>query len=145
VPGHWRPWADDVLDPVLDWRQLLRSAVRRGVASVAGKVDFTYRRPSRRASSVAGVVLPALHQPAPRIAVVIDTSASIDEAMLGRVLGEVAGLLSGLGVGRSDLRVICCDARAYRAQRVFDARDVRLVGGGGTDVGAGIRAAGELY
>jgi predicted metal-dependent peptidase len=77
--------------------------------------------------------------------VVIDTSASIDEAMLGRVLGEVAGLLSGLGVGRSDLRVICCDARASRAQRVFDARDVRLVGGGGTDVGAGIRAAGELY
>jgi len=144
VPTGWQRWADDVLEPVVDWRRALAAAVRRGVAHTAGRVDFTYRRPSRRATVVPEVIFPALRQPLPCVAVVIDTSGSMSDQMLAQALAEVGGVLSSVGVARHNLRVVCCDARAYEAQRVLDARDVRLAGGGGTDMGAGLVAATEL-
>ena len=64
--------------------------------------------------------------------------------MLGQALGEVGGVLRSVGVGRRQLRVVCCDAQAYEAQRVLDASDVRLAGGGGTNMGAGLEAASAL-
>lgn len=144
VPAGWRRWAQQVLEPAVDWRRVLRSAVRRGVAAVAGRVDFSYRRPSRRSSSSPGVVLPSLQQPRPVVAVVIDTSGSMSDGMLEQVLGEIAGLLTGLGIGRTHLHVVCCDAQAHPVQRVLDAHQVRLLGGGGTDMRAGLDAAAAL-
>ena len=35
-------------------------------------------------------------------------------------------------------------AKAFEAQRVMQARDVQLLGGGGTDMGAGLAKAAEL-
>lgn len=140
VPAGWQRWSDDVLEPVVDWRRLLRSAVRHGVADIAGRVDFTYRRPSRRASVMPDVIMPSPRQPLPTVAVVIDTSGSMSDGMLAQVLGEVSGLLASVGVGRNRLQVVCCDAQAYEAQRVMNAREVRLLGGGGTDMGAGLAA-----
>jgi predicted metal-dependent peptidase len=144
VPAGWQRWADDLLEPVVDWRRTLTAAVRRGIADTAGRVDFTYRRPSRRASVAPAVVLPSLRQPLPTVAVVIDTSGSMSDQMLAQALGEVSGVLRSLGIGRRNLSVVCCDAAAYEAQRVLDARDLRLLGGGGTDMCAGIAAACEL-
>jgi predicted metal-dependent peptidase len=144
TPAGWQRWADEVLEPVVDWRRSLRASVRRGVADIAGRVDFTYRKPSRRAAALPGIVLPSLRQPMPVVAVVIDTSGSMSDGMLAQVLGEVSGLLASVGVGRNRLQVVCCDARAYQAQRVMNARDVRLLGGGGTDMGAGLAATAAL-
>jgi predicted metal-dependent peptidase len=144
TPAGWQRWADEVLEPVVDWRRSLRASVRRGVADIAGRVDFTYRKPSRRAAALPGIVLPSLRQPMPIVAVVIDTSGSMSDGMLAQVLGEVTGLLASVGVGRNRLQVVCCDARAYQAQRVMNARDVRLLGGGGTDMGAGLAATTSL-
>ncbi len=143
TPAGWQRWADDILEPVIDWRRMLRAAVRHGVADIAGRVDFTYRRPSRRAAALPDVVLPSLRQPLPTVAVVIDTSGSMSDGMLSQILGEVAGLLTSVGVGRNRLHVVCCDAKAYQAQRVLNAREVRLLGGGGTDMGAGLAATDE--
>jgi predicted metal-dependent peptidase len=144
VPQGWQRWAQDVLKPTVNWRRQLAAAVRRGVADVAGRVDFTYRRPSRRAAAVPDIVLPSLRQPLPQVAMVLDTSGSMSDDMLAQALGEVGGVLRSLGLGRRNLRVICCDAQAYQHQRVLDAREVRLSGGGGTDMGRGLAAAGEL-
>jgi predicted metal-dependent peptidase len=144
VPAGWQRWADDLLEPVVSWQRVLSSAVRRGIADVAGRVDFTYRRPSRRASAVPDVVLPSLRQPLPQVAMVLDTSESMSDQMLGQALAEVSGVLRGLGVGRRRLRVVCCDATAYEAQRVLNAREARLLGGGSTDMGAGLEAASAL-
>ena len=144
TPAGWRRWAEDVLEPVVDWRRTLRAAVRRGVADVAGRVDFTYRRPSRRAAALPDVVLPSLRQPLPTVAVVVDTSGSMSDGMLSQVLAEIGGLLASVGVGRNRLHVVCCDARAYQAQRVLNAGDVRLLGGGGTDMSAGLAATLDL-
>ena len=141
LPAGWQRWADELLDPAVSWQRVLSAAVRRGIADVAGRVDFTYRRPSRRASAVPDVVLPSLRRPLPQVAMVLDTSGSMSDQMLGQALAEVSGVLRGLGVGRRRLSVVCCDASAYETQRVLSARDVRLLGGGGTDMGAGLEAA----
>ena len=144
TPGGWQRWADEVLEPTVDWRRQLAAQVRRGAADVTGRVDFTYRRPSRRASAVPDVILPSLRQPLPQVALVIDTSGSMSDSMLTQALAELTGVLRSLGVARRNLRVIACDARAYDPQRVRDLRAVRLQGGGGTDMGAGIDAAAAL-
>jgi predicted metal-dependent peptidase len=144
TPAGWRRWSDTILEPSVNWRRQLAAHVRRGAADITGRVDFTYRRPSRRASAVPDVVLPSLRQPLPQVALVIDTSGSMSDSMLGQALAEVTGVLRSLGVARRNLRVIACDAQAYAAQRVRDLAAVQLVGGGGTDMGAGLDAAAKL-
>jgi predicted metal-dependent peptidase len=72
---------------------------------------------------------------------VLDTSGSMSDSMLGQALAEVTGVLRALGVGRRQLKLLCCDAQAYEVQRVRNIGDVALVGGGGTDMGAGLGAA----
>ncbi|MDP8970933.1 MAG: VWA-like domain-containing protein [Actinomycetota bacterium] len=141
VPQGWARWADRVLEPTVDWRRQLATKVRRGVADAAGRVDFTYRRASRRASVTPDVVMPSLRQPTPNVAVVIDTSGSMSDQMLAQALGEVGGVLRSLGITHDRLRVIACDAVAYEAQAVRSLGQVELSGGGGTDMCAGLDAA----
>lgn len=135
VPAGWLRWAEQVLEPAVDWRRLLAAKIRHGLAHTAGRVDYTYRRPSRRA--LPGVVLPSLHRPLPAVSVVIDTSGSVTDGMLGQALAEVTGVLRAAG----RLTVISCDARAYRAQDVKRVAELRLGGGGGTDLREGFAAA----
>jgi predicted metal-dependent peptidase len=144
VPAGLRRWALDVVGGRVDWRKVLAAELRRGISEVAGAVDYSYRRPSRRASVLEGVVLPTLRRPVPQVAVVCDTSASMSDGELAQVLGEVDGVLRAVGVGPAAVRVLAVDAAAHTAQRVTSARQVELVGGGGTDMGAGISAAADL-
>jgi predicted metal-dependent peptidase len=140
VPGGWLRWADLTLRPQVDWRKVLRAEIRRAVAAVAGAVDYTYRKPSRRAEAAADVVLPALHRPQPEVVVVCDTSGSMHEGLLARALAEIDGLLTAQGLRRR-LRVLAVDTHVHAVSRVTSARQVTLAGGGGTDMGAGIEAA----
>lgn len=146
TPSGWQRWADEVLEPIVDWRRQLAVAVRRGLAVANGRVDYSYARPSRRAAAVPQIVLPTMRKPVPKVAVVVDTSGSMSDGMLGQCLAEVGGLLRRVGAssGRDSVRLISCDAQAYEAQRVLDVRAVQLLGGGGTDMGAGLAAAVEL-
>ncbi len=143
VPAGLLRWARETLAPAVDWRTLLAAELRRAVADTAGAADYSYRRPSRRASAVGDVVLPALRRPVPEVAVVCDTSGSMTDDLLARSLAEVEGLLRSLGVTRQ-VRVLACDAAAAPAQRVTSARQVELAGGGGTNMGAGLAAAAVL-
>lgn len=141
VPMGWQRWADDLLEPKVDWRKALAAVVRTGLASAAGCVDYSYMRPSRRASVTGNVILPALRRPLPAVAVVIDTSRSMSEHLLGEVVAEVEGILRGVGVGRSRIHVLACDTEVHKVQRVTSARQVQLFGGGGTNMGAGLDTA----
>ncbi|PRY18060.1 DUF2201 family putative metallopeptidase [Kineococcus rhizosphaerae] len=140
VPAGWERWAGDVLTPRVDWRRELHAVTRRAGAHVAGLRDYTYRRPSRRAAAVPGVVLPALRQPRPpRVVEVVDTSGSISDEMLAQVHAETEAVVRrchGDGV-----TVIACDAAAARPQRVRTLRELTMTGGGGTDMRAGLAAA----
>jgi predicted metal-dependent peptidase len=140
VPGGLLRWATELLHPKVNWRRLLAAELRRAVAQVSGAVDYSYARPSRRSAVAGDVVLPALRRPVPDIAVVCDTSGSMTGELLAMVLAEVEGLLRTLGLARQ-VRILACDTAVAPARRVTSARQVQLVGGGGTDMGTGIAAA----
>jgi predicted metal-dependent peptidase len=141
VPAGLQRWAEDVLGARVDWRKALGAELRRGITEVAGAVDYSYRRPSRRSSVMGDVILPSLRRPVPHVAVVCDTSGSMSPSELGQVLAEVDGVLRAVGVGPTAVRVLAVDAAVHTAQRVTSARQVELLGGGGTDMGVGIAGA----
>ncbi|MDN3354145.1 VWA-like domain-containing protein [Actinomadura sp. DC4] len=141
LPGGWQRWANEILEPTVDWRRVLAGAVREAVAWAAGAVDYTYRRPSRRTAALRGVVLPSLRRPLPAVAIVIDTSGSMGKDDLAEALAEVTGVLREVGVGGNRITVLACDADVQTAARVTSAQQVTLTGGGGTDMRVGIRAA----
>lgn len=143
-PGEAGRWAGRILEPRIAWEPLLAGAVRRAAGWTNGRADYTYSRPSRRQSSVPRVVLPGTRRPLPRVAMVVDTSGSVDDTLLGRALGEVDGALRALGVGDSSVTVLACDAAVHAVGRVRRARDAVLVGGGGTDLRVGLAAAAGL-
>jgi predicted metal-dependent peptidase len=143
-PGNaWR-WSEQILEPRIAWEPLLSRAVRRAVGWRNGDTEYTYRRRSRRAAAAPRVVLPGTHRPVPGVAMVIDTSGSVDDDLLGRALGEVDGALRGLGVSGTSVTVLACDAAVHAVTRVRRARDAALAGGGGTDLREGIGAAAAL-
>jgi predicted metal-dependent peptidase len=144
VPTNWRRWAEELLAPTVDWRRALAAEIRRGVQSVAGSVDYSYRRPSRRAPSSPDVILPALQKPVPEVAIVCDTSGSMGETELARALAEVEGILAGVGLRSRGVTVLAVDAAVNTVRRVSTARQVDLIGGGGTDMAVGIAAAAAL-
>ena len=140
VPAGLNRWAATVLaPPTVAWNRLLRAAVRRAVADRAGRVDYTYSRPSRRV--VPGVIKPSLRGPSVVVSVVVDTSGSMSQADLDAAMGEVDGVLRSSGVAREQVKLLACDAAAATAQRVRSVSSVQLVGGGGTDMRVGIAAA----
>ncbi len=146
VPAGLERWAKAFLEPRVDWRRQFAAHVRSGIDTVSGAVDYSYRRPSRRVGSPIGraVVLPALVQPVPRIAVVVDTSGSMSQELLSQALAEISGLLRSSGIGTGRLTVLACDSAVHSTQQIFSAGQVKLLGGGGTDMGAGIAQAERL-
>lgn len=103
-------------------------------------VEYSYRRPSRRA--LDDVILPTLQRPIPDVAIVVDTSGSMDDDLLGRALAEVEGVLKRAGLRQ--VRVLAVDTDVHAVRNVTRASQIRLAGGGGTDMGAGIAAAAAL-
>jgi predicted metal-dependent peptidase len=144
VPGGWLRWAESVLPSRTDWRRALAAEVRRGIAVAAGRVDYSFSRPSRRAHLMPDIVAPALVRPVPDVAIVCDTSGSMHERLLERALAEIEAVLTRAGLGAAQVRVLAVDAAVQTVRRVSRARDVALAGGGGTDMGEGIMAAAEL-
>ena len=139
IPEHWKRWAEDVLTPPeIPWQALLRSLVNSAVTA-AGRVDYTYRRVSRRQYAVDDVVLPGLGEPAVRSAVIVDVSGSVGDESLGKALREVRGILES----SSSVRVYAVDSQVQAAADVFDVSEIKRIlrGGGGTDMGVGIRQA----
>jgi predicted metal-dependent peptidase len=144
VAGGWLRWAERVLPSRIPWRQVLAAEIRSAVAAVAGMVDYSYRRPSRRAHLNRDVVLPSLHRPVPEVAIVCDTSGSMHEELLARALAEVEAVLARAGLRQTQVRVLAVDTAVHAVTRVSRAAQVELSGGGGSDMGAGLQAAAEL-
>lgn len=142
VPGGLLRWAEDFLQgPQVDWRSELSALVRGAWAQVAGAVNYTFARPSRRSSQAQfpRAVLPSMYAPIPSVGVVIDTSGSMSQEDLGAAIVELGGILGSLS--SQSVTVYACDAAVGEAQRVFDPRQVKLTGGGGTDMPIGIARA----
>ena len=139
VPFGWRRWARTVLSPKVDYMATIRHAVRKALRdSTLGRYDRTYRRPNRRQAAYGEFLMPSFHQPRPRPGFLIDTSASMEETQLARAVAELGGLTRQLGYS-TEVVVACCDAAVHDVKKVFNAAQLQLYGGGGTDIGAGLR------
>jgi predicted metal-dependent peptidase len=145
VPRGWLRWAESVLPSRIDWRRVLAVEVRSAVAAVSGKVDYSYRRPSRRAHLDRTVVLPTLRRPIPEVAIVCDTSGSMHDRLLARAITEIEAVLTKVGLRQTQVRVLAVDTDVHVVRRVSRAAHVQLAGGGGTDMGAGIESAAKLH
>jgi len=130
-------WAASALTPpVVPWQQVLRQAVRTAVQRRRGAADYSYSRPSRRASAVQGVVLPSMHESVPQIAVVLDTSASMGSQRLQAAVAEIEGVCRMLS---AQVRLVTVDAVVQGDVAVQSAKGLKVKGFGGTDMNKGIR------
>ena len=129
VPAFLERWAEKVLQGEVDWRKVLLSMVRGALAhSRLAKLDYTYRRPSRRSRDF---LFPSLRAPEPKVAVVIDTSGSISQTELNKFRAEIEGILR-----LTSATLISCDTVARKV-----GKNGPWYGGGGTDLGEGIELA----
>lgn len=144
VSAGLQRWAGTILrPPTIPWERELAALVRNAITMARGQIDYSYARPSRRQHH-ARVILPAMVRPDIEAAVVVDTSGSMSDSLLAAALREVQGILRVVGQRR--VPVLCCDADVCGGvQRVSNALDVKLSGGGGTDMGVGIAAAEQLH
>jgi predicted metal-dependent peptidase len=139
VPLGWRRWARTVLSPKVDYMATIRHAVRKALRdSTLGRYDRTYRRPHRRQAAYGEFIMSSFYQPRPRPGFLIDTSSSMQETQLATAVAELGGLTRQLGY-TTEVVVACCDAVVHDVRKVFTAAQVELYGGGGTDIGAGLR------
>lgn len=148
-------WAD-ILPADTPWEVVLRGLVTRSLAEAA---QPTYRRPARRWVAMEAEARrsngpsPAFEPGVlrriemPRVVVCLDASSSIDEARLGMVMGEIAGIVRRLA---AEFWVIPFDESPREAVRIdpgrwrFTLQGLDLPRGGGTDFGPVIAAAVHL-
>jgi predicted metal-dependent peptidase len=139
VPLGWRRWAHTVLTAKVDYMATIRHAVRKALRdSTLGRYDRTYRRPHRRQAAYGEFIMSSFYQPRPRPGFLIDTSSSMQETQLARAIAELGGLTRQLGYS-TEVVVACCDAAVHDVRKVFTAAQLELFGGGGTDIGVGLR------
>lgn len=144
IPAGLVRWADDALQPPkVDWRQELSACVRNSAAQVAGQVDYSRSRPSRRQSAYGNISMPAMVKYIPSVACIVDTSGSMGDTELNKCLSEVDGICKAIGC---EVTVFGCDTEATEGRKVRAANQARnqMRGGGGTDMGNGLRAAEKL-
>ena len=83
---------------------------------------------------------PGSHQPTADIAVIIDTSASMQSRELQQAVAETEAVLRQTG-GQHPITVHSHDTETHTTQRVLNASRIELAGGGGTNMASAIETA----
>lgn len=132
VPGGVRRLLGDLLEPKMDWRQLLTAFVEAQVSS-----DYTYMRLGRRSFSSDCAIFPSKKkQPVVEIDIALDMSGSIGEVEVREFFTEIHGIMSQYEAYR--ISIMCFDTCGYNYQTFTqddgdDIFEYELKGGGGTD------------
>jgi len=120
-----------VLYPKKDWSDELRDLVTE-----ITRDDYNWRRPAKR-HLVRGLILPSLYNNRVKdLLFVIDTSASITQEHLAKMVGTTAEILEQAGDIRSTFMSV--DTQVHNVQTFEPGEDIttyRPVGGGGTAFG----------
>ena len=131
IPAGIARLIQDLTEPKMDWRQLLRMSVQSILKS-----NFSFMRPNRK-SQHSGAILPGLvNEETIDICVGLDMSGSITDAMGKDMLTEIKGIMDEYSDFKLDLW--CFDTQVYNyVQFSSDTADeilnYKVVGGGGTD------------
>lgn len=141
VPGGLQRWADSMIRPVRNPYQELANLVAVNAAMRHGTGNFSFKKLARRQPPLQ-IRLPAAMQTLPRVIVIVDTSGSMSQHDLGVAMGAVQQGLTT--VPDNCLTVMAGDTECTEVQRVFRTQDVKLLGGGGTDMATIIEQAAQL-
>jgi len=140
VPSGLLRWADDRLrPPQVPWTTQIRRHIQRIVAG-RGRGDYSYTQYNRR--SQGRLILPGMVEHKKKCNAVLDTSGSMCDERIRAGLSELVAAASHLG----PIQLFACDAAAADAGTLrtkSDVKKLKLQGGGGTDMGAGLNAAAE--
>jgi predicted metal-dependent peptidase len=125
----------ELTEPKVNWREQLQEWTS---SICAGADDSTWRRPNRRWLQQDLYMPSTISETLSSIAIVIDTSGSVDAELVSTFMSEVVGVCDM--VSPEIVHVICCDAKV-QSHDVYD-RDAQqqlaqvrsLKGGGGTDM-----------
>lgn len=117
----------DMVCPKLTWQNKLE----QWVGDNLGKMDFSYRRPSRRAESVGEILCSVVAYGLPQVVVLWDTSGSMSNTET-TILAEVLGILEVTG---APIRVVTCDCVVHGDVFTQNADEIiaSVQGGGGSD------------
>jgi predicted metal-dependent peptidase len=117
----------ELVDPAVNWHEVLARFL-----SETAKSDYSFTKPNMRYAAT-GFGLPSLHnQEVGNIVLVVDTSGSINEKLLGIFASEIGEIASMLNC---PLRVIHVDTRVRHDETFEVGEDVEInpQGGGGTN------------
>jgi predicted metal-dependent peptidase len=131
IPGGVKRLIKDLIEPVMNWRELLQQQIESTVKS-----DFTWARPSRRGWHT-DAIMPGM-KPGEQIDVVIgiDTSGSISDNDLKVFLSEIRGIMESYE--EYSITVMGWDTEVHNvgvftSDNLEDISGFEPGGGGGTD------------
>jgi predicted metal-dependent peptidase len=136
VPGGWDRWADSIIKPKVNYMRWIRMACRNAIQEAEGKVDYSWNKRHRLQGAFGKFIMPGLTGHRAKIGFGIDTSGSMSEKQIGQCLGEIHGALRDMG--HQKLVVASCDAAVHSLQTVTSVKQLKIKGGGGTDMGVAI-------
>jgi predicted metal-dependent peptidase len=131
LPGGVKRLIQELTEPKMNWRELLRMQLESTIKS-----DYTWMRASRKGWHMDAVMPGMKLDPMIDIAVAIDTSGSIGEAMLRDFLSEIQGIMDSFPAYR--IHVFCFDTEVhnpaqYNSDNLDSITEYEPGGGGGTD------------
>jgi len=123
----------------VDWRNELQSALDRYFRD-----DYTLLPPSKKLL-YSGIYLPSTISQTFRLVIVVDSSGSVDEALLDTFLSEVNFLMTL--VQNYQIELLICDDRVHSHRTFYsgDRLQADLKGNGGTDFRAAFRYVQEHF
>lgn len=124
----------------LDWKEQTRHLIRRFNFGYSGKTKFDYSFYNPLEEMLPDGFILQGHKPVGReVLVLLDTSGSMNPMHCENALGEIDGLLRVYS-GLKGIKVMPCDVNAKPVQLARSASQVQLIGGGGTEMSAGLKA-----
>jgi predicted metal-dependent peptidase len=130
LPGWAERLVDEILEPLVDWRAVLKARLTLGLGI---KIRKIWTRPNKKLPSL----LPGKDtRGLQKVSVLVDTSGSISALELKQFLGEIHGILKEV----AKVTVIPWDATAYEPITLRNRGDIEkiktegLKGGGGTKI-----------
>jgi predicted metal-dependent peptidase len=134
LPAGVKRMIQDLTEPQMDWRELLRMQLESTIKS-----DYTWMRSSRKGWDMDAVMPGMRTTDAIDIAVAIDTSGSISSEQCKDFLSEIKGIMESFDSYR--IHVFTFDTETYNPQQydsdnLEDITDYDIQGGGGTDFDA---------
>jgi predicted metal-dependent peptidase len=129
LPGALARYIDELMQPRVDWRSLLREYVQATV-----KASYTWLPPNRR-HVWRGIYLPSMRgESRGEVVVAIDTSGSIDQEELTAFITELNSILDAWPGTKA--YVVYCDCKVHRvdeyASEDLPIKPAEMPGDGGT-------------